>query len=414
MGEEEQVRSCRACCCASFLSSSRTCCRINSWRRRTLEQGEDSDWTVEEQEEEEEEEGQEVTAVQSAVASRVLLRQELMRQQVREEDRKEAQQQALQLLTCSSSPISLSPALTPCSHIPLEVLKVETHLENPTRYHLQEAQRQQLKRYLATAANHSTPFLPGPAPNLAHDPSLTSAPLQVFSLATKQELLDVYSSAGSATPAVTASNSCPGNLLSAKREPHVERRRRFNINDRIQELGALIPKSADQELRWNKGTILKASVDYIRRLQKEQQRARDLEVRQRTLENTNRSLELRIQELELQAGGLSSSAISSSTSSLHPTFSSSTAAAMATMLNSPLVSIMTTPPDLEPLSFAELDDPQGAPPVFYPDLLELGVLGDILMEEAGGGVLPLLSPSLPPGASNDSSRRSSFSMEEDD
>ncbi|KAG7265152.1 hypothetical protein CRUP_007378, partial [Coryphaenoides rupestris] len=63
------------------------------------------------------------STVQSAVASRVLLRQELMRQQVREEDRKEAQQQALQLLTCSSSPISLSPALTPCSHIPLEVLK---------------------------------------------------------------------------------------------------------------------------------------------------------------------------------------------------------------------------------------------------------------------------------------------------
>lgn len=69
-------------------------------------------------------------------------------------------------------------------------LQVETHLENPTRYHLQEAQRQQLKRYLATAANHSSPpFLPGPAPNMAPDPSLTSAPLQVFSLATKQEVL---------------------------------------------------------------------------------------------------------------------------------------------------------------------------------------------------------------------------------
>ena len=50
-----------------------------------------------------------------------------------------------------------------------------------------------------------------------------------------------------------------------------------------------------RELRWNKGTILKASVDYIRRLQKEQQRARDLEVRQRTLENSNRTLELRVQ-----------------------------------------------------------------------------------------------------------------------
>lgn len=52
--------------------------------------------------------------------------------------------------------------------------------------------------------------------------------------------------------------------------------------------------------------------------------------------------------------------------------------------------------------------------MFSPDLLGLGILGDILMEEAGGGVLPLLSPSLHAGASNDSSRRSSFSMEEDD
>lgn len=73
-------------------------------------------------------------------------------------------------------------------------LQVETHLENPTRYHLQEAQRQQLKRYLATTTNHSTPFPPGPSPNLACDPSFTSAPLQVFSLATKQEVQINYMS----------------------------------------------------------------------------------------------------------------------------------------------------------------------------------------------------------------------------
>lgn len=50
-----------------------------------------------------------------------------------------------------------------------------------------------------------------------------------------------------------------------------------------------------RETRWNKGTILKASVDYIRKLQKEQQRARDMEERQRRLENTNHTLLLRIQ-----------------------------------------------------------------------------------------------------------------------
>jgi hypothetical protein len=48
-------------------------------------------------------------------------------------------------------------------------------------------------------------------------------------------------------------------------------------------------------MRWNKGTILKASVDYIHKLQREQQRAKELENRQKKLEHTNRHLMLRIQ-----------------------------------------------------------------------------------------------------------------------
>lgn len=48
-------------------------------------------------------------------------------------------------------------------------------------------------------------------------------------------------------------------------------------------------------MRWNKGTILKASVDYIRRLQREQQRTKELECRQRKVEHANRHLMLRIQ-----------------------------------------------------------------------------------------------------------------------
>lgn len=48
-------------------------------------------------------------------------------------------------------------------------------------------------------------------------------------------------------------------------------------------------------MRWNKGTILKASVDYIRMLQREQQRVKELECRQRKLEHANRHLLLRIQ-----------------------------------------------------------------------------------------------------------------------
>lgn len=48
-------------------------------------------------------------------------------------------------------------------------------------------------------------------------------------------------------------------------------------------------------MRWNKGSILKASVEYIKWLQKEQQQVRELESRQRRLEQANRRLLLRIQ-----------------------------------------------------------------------------------------------------------------------
>ncbi|TNM88397.1 hypothetical protein fugu_004651 [Takifugu bimaculatus] len=43
--------------------------------------------------------------------------------------------------------------MLPVPHLhrcPVEVLKVQTHLENPTKYHIQQAQRQQVKQYLST------------------------------------------------------------------------------------------------------------------------------------------------------------------------------------------------------------------------------------------------------------------------
>uniref|UniRef100_A0A4W6EUA6 Transcription factor binding to IGHM enhancer 3b n=1 Tax=Lates calcarifer TaxID=8187 RepID=A0A4W6EUA6_LATCA len=261
---------------------------------------------------------------------------------------------------------------------------VQTHLENPTKYHIQQAQRQQVKQYLSTtlgnkAVTQTLGVSPAPqsssAPEIA--PTTSSAPNSPMALlnigSNKEEiddviddiislessfnddiitlidsglqlpstlpgnLLDVYHSPGMAAPTLTVSNSCPADLPKIKREitdadakallkerqkkdNHnlIERRRRFNINDRIKELGTLIPKSNDPEMRWNKGTILKASVDYIRKLQKEQQRAKDIEMRQKKLEQANHSLMLRIQELEMQARlhGLSNStSISSSLSS---------------------------------------------------------------------------------------------------
>lgn len=354
----------------------------------------------------------------SSSSSRVLLRQQLMRAQAQEQERRERREQAA--AAPFPSPAPASPAISvigvsagghtlsrpPPAQVPREVLKVQTHLENPTRYHLQQARRQQVKQYLSTtlgpklASQALTPppgpssAQPLPAPETAHATGPTgsapNSPMALLTIGSSSEkeiddvideiislessyndemlsylpggtaglqlpstlpvsgnLLDVYSSQGVATPAITVSNSCPAELPNIKREISeteakallkerqkkdnhnlIERRRRFNINDRIKELGTLIPKSNDPEMRWNKGTILKASVDYIRKLQKEQQRSKDLESRQRSLEQANRSLQLRIQELELQAQihglpvppnpGLLSLATSSVSDSLKP------------------------------------------------------------------------------------------------
>ena len=77
----------------------------------------------------------------------------------------------------------------------------------------------------------------------------------------------------------------------------VERRRRDNINDRIQELGTLLPESLTAEeggvARLNKGTILRKSVEQIRMMQKDlrdyQQRVRELEETLNQLNHQNSS-----------------------------------------------------------------------------------------------------------------------------
>ncbi|XP_026777338.1 melanocyte inducing transcription factor a [Pangasianodon hypophthalmus] len=270
--------------------------------------------------------------------------------------------------------------------------QVQTHLESPNKYHLQQSPRQQVKHYLPSTLGaklspplnsqnpeHGMP--PGPGASAPNSPmalltlsnncekemddviediislessynddilGLMDAGLQIpNTIPVSANLLDIYSNHTLPPAGVTIGNSCPSSLPNVKREfsapdmMHVdqpgpcgkfdsyqrpeglpveaevralakerqkkdnhnliERRRRFNINDRIKELGTLIPKSNDPDMRWNKGTILKASVDYIRKLQREQQRAKELESRQKRLEHTNRHLLLRIQELEMQA-----------------------------------------------------------------------------------------------------------------
>ncbi|XP_032827642.1 microphthalmia-associated transcription factor-like isoform X2 [Petromyzon marinus] len=499
------------------------------------------------------------------MGSRILLRQQLMKDQLCEEERRTQQQQQQQqqqnatFLPGQQRPSAQTPAINvqvpaglPKAQVPVQVLKVQTNLENPTKYHIQQSQHQQVKQYLTTtlgtkvahqvlaisrpsagsapnmtgaaagtAGAHVSPgqqqqqqfattaptagamsaaaqtqsvsphgsavLLPGSGSGLNSPMALlninnnesseremedviddiisleSSFNDEMFSLVDASGLplsntlpvqsngLEVYGSTGVVIPGITlTSTSCPANLAPVKlevvdehrvlvkerqkKDNHnlIERRRRFNINDRIKELGLMIPKSNDPDMRWNKGTILKASVDYIRKLQKEQQRLREADSRQKKLEQTNRGLLLRIQELELQASthGLPLS----SPSGLN------TAELMAQVGITGDVSAGSAAFDLgrhnQPPSRAssdagglDLDSVCGfsSGGAFSPALSFGGDGGDGGMGGGGGGDVlmdELMSPlgprdpllcALSPGAtSKTSSRRSSFSMDDGD
>lgn len=93
-----------------------------------------------------------------------------------------------------------------------------------------------------------------------------------------------------------------------KKDNHnmIERRRRFNINDRIKELGTLLPRQNDRhydlvrDLKHNKGTILRASVAYLRCLKSDVSRITEMEEKQRFLEALNRNLAQKVKDLESQ------------------------------------------------------------------------------------------------------------------
>ncbi|KAM4701227.1 transcription factor EB isoform 2-T2 [Discoglossus pictus] len=319
------------------------------------------------------------------MASRIGLRMQLMREQAQQEEQRERiqlqhQQHFLQQQH-HAMPVNSTPAIsTPASYqapppVPMEVLQVQTHLENPTTYHIQQSRDRKVRDFLSDTygnkfAAHLSPHRlspkPPPAPSSpAHRAarlsssagnSAPNSPMARMNLCstTEREMDDVIDNImglddmfGYTEPAISmpntlpfssshlslysdnsglsdaivgvTSNSCPADLAikkelsdaenralareRLKKDTHnmIERRRRFNINDRIKELGALIPKTNDLDSRWNKGTILRASVEYIRHMQKDQQRSRDLEVHSKQLEQANKQLWLRIQELEIQA-----------------------------------------------------------------------------------------------------------------
>ncbi|KAM4022878.1 microphthalmia-associated transcription factor isoform 9-T9 [Anomaloglossus baeobatrachus] len=433
----------------------------------------------------------------SNMTSRILLRQQLMREQMQEQERREQQhkQQAAQFMqqrvAASHTPainVSVSSSLPAAAQVPMEVLKVQTHLENPTKYHIQQAQKQQVQQYLTTA-KHPNKALSLPCPNQPGDHimppgpgnSAPNSPMAMLTLSTTCEkemddviddiislessyneeilmmdpamqmantmpvsasLIDIYGNQGMPAPGLNISNSCPANLPNIKREltesearalakerqkkdNHnlIERRRRFNINDRIKELGTLIPKSNDPDMRWNKGTILKASVDYIRKLQREQQRSKEVENKQKKLEHANRHLLLRIQELEMQARahglsimpatGLCSSDLVSRVIKQEP------------MLDSCNQELLQNHHDLSGTSTLDLNDGTITfsnnirnitdSPTAYSMPTKMGSkLEDIFMDDPLSPRIHEALHSVSPGTSKANSRRSSISMEEND
>ncbi|XP_054000153.1 microphthalmia-associated transcription factor isoform X1 [Hylaeus anthracinus] len=338
--------------------------------------------------------------------SRTQLKLQLMREQLQEQERREAEfRQSLQQQRPAAAPPRPVPPASLSTigvDVPPQVLQVRTLLENPTRYHVVQKQKNQVRQYLhesfhggaidgagsesvlgknSEIAPTSSPMVvqsapPGPTvhhqkpqhPHLAsyphphqqhhphshpHAPTVLSHGNPVAaspdpmtgamspglsSVATSnseaEDLLDDILSFEGGSLGDSLKDGQPGSLtnipeLEIKPEPlllteaeihalakdrqkkdnhnMIERRRRFNINDRIKELGTLLPKTNDpyyeivRDVRPNKGTILKSSVDYIKLLKNELTRMKQNELRHKQLEHQNRRLLLRVQELELQA-----------------------------------------------------------------------------------------------------------------
>ncbi|MEE6513456.1 hypothetical protein FKM82_021102 [Ascaphus truei] len=262
------------------------------------------------------------------MASRIGLRMQLMKEQAQQEEQRERlqmqhQQHFLQQQQHHAMPVTASTAIsTPASFqppppVPMEVLQVQTHLENPTSYHLKQSRDRKVRDFLSDTygnkfASHLSPHRLSPKPppgpqSPAHRAarlsssagnSAPNSPMSRMNLcaSTEREMDDVIDNImslddmfGYTEPAISmpntlpfssshlglysdnprltdsvvgvTSNSCPADLAikrelsenralvreRQKKDTHnmIERRRRFNINDRIKELGALIPKTND-------------------------------------------------------------------------------------------------------------------------------------------------------------------------
>ncbi|XP_075709739.1 transcription factor EB isoform X2 [Rhinoderma darwinii] len=432
------------------------------------------------------------------MASRIGLRMQLMKEQAQQEEQRERiqlqhQQHFMQhhiMPSTTSTAINTPSSFQPPPPVPVEVLKVQTYLENPTSYHLQQSRDKKVRDFLSDTygnkfASQINPLRlspkPPPAPSSpAHRParlsssagnSAPNSPMARMNLcsATEREMDDVldniiglddmyvytepalsmpntlpFSSSHlglysddsrlSDTVVGVTSNSCPADLPvkreltdaenralareRLKKDTHnmIERRRRFNINDRIKELGTLIPKTNDLDTRWNKGTILRASVEYIKHMQKERQRSRELESHSKQLEQANKQLWLRIQELELQA-----QAHGIPTSS--PQNMNTTEAVKQELDAMPVQHQLTVPqqgPYQQQMDFSAGLGYQSSvcADTSFPALsrteLDLMLMEDTMLSSDPMMTCDPLLSTLSPGTSKASSRRSSFSIDEVD
>ncbi|CAF2103244.1 unnamed protein product [Rotaria magnacalcarata] len=235
-------------------------------------------------------------------------------------------------------PQSISPSQMPQA--------VQSRLENPTRYHLEQMSRKQTLVDDETSIIQQTNVLN--QDESSPDSEITSEMDDQLNDDTTCGSIDSNTRGISITPRLSTtltgehmssaflssslskdgtdsssrhSSSCPTNILSAKakiglpltndemrlvirdrqkKDNHnmIERRRRFNINDRIKELGTLLPKGTELDSKQNKGTILRASVDYIKILRRQYDNAVLIEEKYQMLAQQNMALQERVKELE--------------------------------------------------------------------------------------------------------------------
>jgi transcription factor E3 len=235
----------------------------------------------------------------------------------------------------------LKPTIAPTPSIQT----VQTRLENPTKYHLEQISRKQ------TLVGDDEPLIQTtmlPQEESSPDSEITSEmddqlnddatcgsvdsntqginiTPRLSTTVTGDHISSVFLSSSLSKDGFDSSSrhssSCPTNILSAKakiglpltddemrlvirdrqkKDNHnmIERRRRFNINDRIKELGTLLPKGTDLDTKQNKGTILRASVDYIKILRRQYDNASLIDGKCQMLAEQNFALQERVKELE--------------------------------------------------------------------------------------------------------------------